>query len=574
MKKILLTCVLAAGAFTASSQVIFDVQSPASIEGTYTFSNNGDGSSWGLANLLDPANRVTDTLKLASTDSLGCGTLNSLTGRIAVIYRGDCGFGEKALNAQNAGAVAVVIINNVAGIINMNGGEEGLDVTIPVAFISQADGATIRARMDAGDAVVVTIGSKVGYFGDDLGIERNKMLISEAYGIPAALAQNASEFNVKLGAWVFNYGTNVQTGVTLTGTVAHNATNVYTEAAGPFSIPAGDSLFVGLPTFSQSTYSGKYNLRYALSSDADATNEYAVDDTISSPFAITDTIYSLSRLSATTGLPVSTGGVTLITEDEVTNYRTCMVLRDPNANRLAVQGLYFTASIDTAGGMDINGQEMLVAAYEWDDEFETIGDDGFGFEMLNQVAFGDFYYTSVDQANQFVYGAFYDPFVMENNQRYLFCVQTTVPHIYFGYDDDIQYEFMTDSLGQIYHPVFGPNTANGFSWFGKGINRAPALGLKVFPATELGLNEVTEANASVYPNPAKDIVTVLVKGFQGESKLVVTDIAGKIVFNNNVNIDAAGKTSVNLAGLNNGMYIFNLQMQDGTNSTFNVVIQK
>ena len=35
-----------------NAQVIFDVQAPASIAGTVDFTNNGDGSNWGLANYL------------------------------------------------------------------------------------------------------------------------------------------------------------------------------------------------------------------------------------------------------------------------------------------------------------------------------------------------------------------------------------------------------------------------------------------------------------------------------------------------------------------------------------------
>ena len=43
----------------------------------------------------------------------GCNPLiNNLTGKIAVIYRNTCEFGAKALNAQNAGAIGVIIIKN------------------------------------------------------------------------------------------------------------------------------------------------------------------------------------------------------------------------------------------------------------------------------------------------------------------------------------------------------------------------------------------------------------------------------------------------------------------------------
>src|SRR5262249_15684823 len=52
-----------------------------------------------------------------TTTNDGCAAFaaNSLNGKIAFIRRGSCTFYTKALNAQKAGAVAVVLYNNVAG---------------------------------------------------------------------------------------------------------------------------------------------------------------------------------------------------------------------------------------------------------------------------------------------------------------------------------------------------------------------------------------------------------------------------------------------------------------------------
>ncbi len=66
-------------------------------------------------------------------------------GSIAVIDRGICTFVLKALNAQNAGAIGVIIINNIAG-----GGAIGLggsdpNVTIPSICISYEDGLLIKS---------------------------------------------------------------------------------------------------------------------------------------------------------------------------------------------------------------------------------------------------------------------------------------------------------------------------------------------------------------------------------------------------------------------------------------------
>jgi minor extracellular serine protease Vpr len=76
----------------------------------------------------------------------------SLTGKIAFIRRGSppapaptCGFYNKAINAQNAGAIAVVLYNNVAAPVSPTvappAGQPA--VTIPVVIITAADGQTI-----------------------------------------------------------------------------------------------------------------------------------------------------------------------------------------------------------------------------------------------------------------------------------------------------------------------------------------------------------------------------------------------------------------------------------------------
>ena len=80
---------------------------------------------------------------------LGCDPFNALNvaavaGKIALIDRGVCGFVVKAKNAQNAGAVGVIIQNNAAG--SPPPGMAGVDptVVIPTVMITQGDGAAFR----------------------------------------------------------------------------------------------------------------------------------------------------------------------------------------------------------------------------------------------------------------------------------------------------------------------------------------------------------------------------------------------------------------------------------------------
>ncbi|MGF9754553.1 M28 family peptidase [Microvirga sp. 0TCS3.31] len=90
-----------------------------------------------------------------ATDGCEAGDFAGMvTGQIALIQRGGCGFAIKALAAQAAGAAGVIIYNNTTGMINMIGDATGL--TIPAVFASQVagenlattPGATVRVEVD------------------------------------------------------------------------------------------------------------------------------------------------------------------------------------------------------------------------------------------------------------------------------------------------------------------------------------------------------------------------------------------------------------------------------------------
>jgi hypothetical protein len=75
-------------------------------------------------------------------EPIAAGTLN---GSIALVERGTCDFTVKVKNAQNAGAVAVVVANNRDGdsLLVMSGTDPS--VTIPSVFVSENSGATMKA---------------------------------------------------------------------------------------------------------------------------------------------------------------------------------------------------------------------------------------------------------------------------------------------------------------------------------------------------------------------------------------------------------------------------------------------
>jgi minor extracellular serine protease Vpr len=73
----------------------------------------------------------------------------SLSGKVALIRRGTCSFYEKTRNAEGAGAVGVVLYNNVAGLLNATVAPPtgSPAVTIPVVAIQASDGAVLATRL-------------------------------------------------------------------------------------------------------------------------------------------------------------------------------------------------------------------------------------------------------------------------------------------------------------------------------------------------------------------------------------------------------------------------------------------
>ncbi|MCB1584601.1 MAG: hypothetical protein KDI92_16205, partial [Xanthomonadales bacterium] len=77
----------------------------------------------------------------------GCETIqNDINGKIALIERGSCNFTVKVINAQNAGAIAVAVFNNVADELFTMGGDDP-DINIPAMMITKGLGDRIKASI-------------------------------------------------------------------------------------------------------------------------------------------------------------------------------------------------------------------------------------------------------------------------------------------------------------------------------------------------------------------------------------------------------------------------------------------
>ena len=575
MKKILLSLAVIATGFAAQSQVICAGITPASIAGNYAFTwADPAGGDWTTPDFLIPGTFVEDTLMFVDDGTPGTNPqgnpvaqeacfplINDLTGKIAVLYRNTCEFGTKALNAQNAGAVGVLIINRDPEVIEMGGGADGASVTIPMVMVSSTDGLTITTEMGNGP-VVMFFGNKTGLYADDAGVTKAATLFSKSSGVLTQLSQNASEFNFDIGTRVYNYGNNDQSNMTVTATVDGPAGNVYSETVTLPTVLSGDSATVApgaaltFPQFSLATYpDGVYTLSYNV--DLGVADEYDADNTVTGTFDVQDSIYAYAQFDA--GVPVQNNGFR--PSANTSTFSNCIAFDNPNGSRVGITGLYFQA---LGSAVDLSGEEIALYAYRWEDVFTDLNDAALAFDNLNPVA-GGFYYYPSDLQGETVYGEFTAPVVLEDNQRFLFCAQTVNLDVFLGFNDEIDYTWNVDNYLQPLGPI-----ENDGAYFavGFGSDIMSSVGARMVDASSIGLDENGTIEGSAFPNPAKDVVTIAIETTE-DATIIVTDLSGKVVMNNVLSF-ANGNAIVNIADLQSGMYVFNITLENGLSSQFSV----
>ncbi|HET6245035.1 MAG: T9SS type A sorting domain-containing protein [Bacteroidetes bacterium] len=567
----------------ANAQVVFNVKTPLSMEGNYdfTYSSSSATGTWG-ADLSTVA--ITDTLVIirdnAVGDSLGCtAAINSaqIAGQFAVVYRGSCQFGKKALEAQNAGATAVIIINNVAGgAVGMAGGDFGSQVTIPVVMISAEDGALFRSAIDAG-TMTAFIGSKAGLFVTDLGFDKSDIIVASGAAIPKVLAQNGSDFNIPVGLYVYNYGSANQTNVTVSAQIMLSTSSVYSQST-TINLASGADAFVALPTFSLPSYSvGEYTMTYSITPSV--ADEDPSDNSVVSKFRITDSQYSKVMLKPDPNndanmLPITTGSTSAGGVYE--EFYWCTAMKVNNANGAQVHGFSFSTRNNFR---DLTGSSVRSELYKWNNISPS------GFDSLVQIGSILYDYES-DLQDTLVYSYFLDsneelqPIALENNQLYLACVVVFEDSTNIGYSNAINHNASTEKYRDAYNPVGikDLSTQASVTWYTgfSGGNSSPAITIQFGPST-VGVeeNKISTIEHMPYPNPANNYISIPLKGnHAGMVELKVIDVTGKIVKSETINVSNSNVLTVSTSDIENGIYFFQLKSGDNKATSFSVVIAK
>ncbi|WP_187632003.1 M36 family metallopeptidase [Hymenobacter lutimineralis] len=177
----------------APNTTTLKVTAPASIADTYPAAEGSIGPA--LPEVTPLKGQLVLVNDGSATPTRACsGTLtnaSAIKGNIALLDRGDCTFVEKIQAAQNAGAIAVVVINNVEDELLTMGGDDQL--AIPSLMITLAAGEQIKARLKAGETVSVELLSPPSPYADRDGAFDNVIIAHEyTHGISTRLTGGPS----------------------------------------------------------------------------------------------------------------------------------------------------------------------------------------------------------------------------------------------------------------------------------------------------------------------------------------------------------------------------------------------
>jgi len=578
MKKlhtILATSCLLLLAITSIGQNVVLIESPASLEGSLDFRNAYDAAPVWAADLA--AVSVSDTLVFAldatASDSLACGAIANaaeVAGHIAVLYRGTCNFSLKAYNAQQAGAIACVIINNLPGApAGMAGGTNAAQVTIPVVMISMEDGATIRAVMETED-VEMFIGNLQGVYANNVGTYKVDMGISNSFSVPSQFAQTSTDFYFPPAISVTNYGSAESVNTIVNVEIDRDGTVLYDETSMGSNILAGEALLYTFPVFEEASYeSGFYTVTYTTSNGL--TDEYPYDNVLTSSFWINDEgIYSKSTVDPVDG-PQEDGG---IRPADFTDFEWCTVMKSENASAMQITGVTFSLITNDS---TVENYSAFIKIYEWNDFIDATT---VTFDDLNELTSNEIFDFDETNMEDFVTHTLSQPIELLDNQKYLTCIMVddedvqANANLFLATDQTIDYtiSYTETFADEVFFPMFDVNAG---TW------NPNAFGPDVVPAiiTNLQLangiaDDIEKLDITPYPNPTTELINIpLGSKVNGTIVINVFDMEGRLVMNEEI-CQKSSNLRIDVSQLSSGLHTFGLTFEDNSTTSFKVMVTK
>lgn len=159
----------------------FTILSPAGIAGSYLTGSADFGPE---ITSIPVSGDIILVNSGATLPTEGCNSISQdLTDKIALVDRGTCYFAEKAINAQDAGAIGLIIVNFENNTINMTAPANLSNlVTIPVVMLTSSNGDLIKSYINNGSVVSASIVKGITSGPDSLDSDLDNGVMAHEYG--------------------------------------------------------------------------------------------------------------------------------------------------------------------------------------------------------------------------------------------------------------------------------------------------------------------------------------------------------------------------------------------------------
>lgn len=301
------------GATTFQASTSVTITAPANIAGDYI---TYETTAFGTAITVPITNNIVLVNDGSGSPTEGCVALTNaaaINGKIALIRRGNCTFVEKVKFAQDAGAVAVIMMNNAPGTPVAMGGTDAT-ITIPSVMISKTDGDMLEAALGSG-AVTGTLNPSNGGFTGNLvpGIQHvNDLKIRNNGGVSEIYVAAGDSFYGTANATTYMGGTTYGLYKSTNGGSTWTEVSLPLTAAGkkhcPNDIEIGSTNKVYVSTIKSTVWNDGGGVIFSSTDGNTFTQKHVVADGDRTQIAVSkttaDKVYVLAELTA--------GGVTMV----------------------------------------------------------------------------------------------------------------------------------------------------------------------------------------------------------------------------------------------------------------------
>lgn len=614
----------------------FLVHTPLSVNGLKDFRPSHDGTT-STSNWARPIDSAWIQVPLVKAyDSLACSTLDngtggfpSLSGSFALVYRGDCSFVNKAHYAQQAGALGVVIVNNVEDPALLNMSEDQSSpfagtIQIPVIMIKKTDGDMLNSLINDGQSVVVTL-TNWG-FGElnDLAIVPNSSSVPHAMAVPYTQYESDNNnpyfYGDYLSTIVANTGSSTEMNVNIGRRVSFTPNSgtpsvLIEDTINVASFDPADSVFIFFSLdrkHAHVTGSGKLTYEYTVSSQSVELIDF--DNHVSFDVAVTDSVFSKARYDVAKGQPIIDNSYRHASQPIITWGPMYYIQKGGHIARLVQLAVSADGDDDNSSILQSHS-DIDIILFKWNDyngdfypeagEFDIVGiatkqfntsDSGSKFFVVpvadvngnigdNVVLDGEsWYWVAVELPSTLFLGtddqtSYYsramaskrvsaDPFEVLEYYAPMNLGDRTI------FDDDMlcRFPFITFPAGSIQDiDSIGFRSADGL---------IPAVALHTSKeAIKVGVNEVASSvneTLELYPIPATTSLSVKIESKELKGNTIeykILDGQGRFVSKNNVSLNGNSFT-IPTAQLATGNYFLILKTETGHRFARKFIVQQ